>query len=78
MVAIAQERSAPGRFDVRSALGRFWSHFLVRRIAKALFTIFFVSTLIFFLVRLLPGSPIEVFISQLTSQYGYSYEMAAS
>jgi peptide/nickel transport system permease protein len=78
MVAIAQERSAPARFDVRDALRRLWSHFLLRRIAKALFTIFFVSTLIFFLVRLLPGSPVEVFIAQLTSQYGYSYEQAAS
>ena len=78
MAAIAQERSAPARFDLRAALRRLWSHFLVRRIAKALFTVFFVSTLIFFLVRLLPGSPVEVFIAQLISQYGYSYEVAAS
>ena len=42
---------------------------LVRRIAKALFTVFFVSTLIFFLVRLLPGSPVEVFIAQLVNQF---------
>ena len=78
MVAIAQERSTPVRFGVRNALNRLWSHFLVRRIAKALFTVFFVSTLIFFLVRLLPGSPVEVLIAQLIGQYGYSYEMAAN
>src|SRR5262245_36134355 len=60
MVAIAQERSTPAHLSVRNALSRLWSHFLVRRIAKALFTIFFVSSLIFFLVRLLPGSPVEV------------------
>jgi peptide/nickel transport system permease protein len=77
MAAVAQERSAPAPFDVSSALRRLSSHFLLRRIAKALFTVFFVSTLIFFLVRLLPGSPVEVLIAQLTSQYGYSYEAAA-
>ena len=78
MAAIAQERSAPARFDIRTAFGKLWSHFLLRRIAKAIFTVFFVSTLIFFLVRLLPGSPVEVLIAQLTGEYGYSYEMAAS
>ena len=77
MAAIAQERFAPARFGVRNAFGRLWSHFLLRRIAKALFTVFFVSTLIFFLVRLLPGSPVEVLIAQLTGQYGYSYDAAA-
>ncbi|MBA2596572.1 MAG: ABC transporter permease [Chloroflexota bacterium] len=78
MVAIPQERSALARFNGRDVLGRLWSHFLLRRIAKALFTVFFVSTLIFFLVRLLPGSPVEVLIAQLTGEYGYSYEMAAN
>jgi peptide/nickel transport system permease protein len=78
MVAIAQERSAPARIDVRNVLRQLWSHFLLRRLAKALFTVFFVSTLIFFLVRLLPGSPVEVYIAQMTSEYGYSYDAAAS
>jgi peptide/nickel transport system permease protein len=78
MVAIAQEPAAPARFAVRTALGRVWSHFLVRRLAKALFTVYFVSTLIFSLVRLLPGSPVDALIAQLVGQYGYSYEMAAN
>ncbi len=78
MVATAQGRSTAATFAVRDALGRLSSHFLLRRIAKAVFTIFFVSTLIFFLVRLLPGSPVEVLIAQLTGEYGYSYDMAAS
>ena len=78
MVATAQGRSTAATFAVRDALGRLSSHFLLRRIAKAVFTIFFVSTLIFCLVRLLPGSPVEVLIAQLTGEYGYSYDMAAS
>jgi len=78
MAAIAQERSAPARFGVRNVFRRLRSHFLLRCIGKSLFTIFFVSSLIFFLVRLLPGSPVEVLIAQLTGEYGYSYDMAAS
>jgi peptide/nickel transport system permease protein len=81
MAAIAQERSAPlrslRRFGVWRAPRILFSHYLVRRIAKAIFTIYFVSTLIFFLVRLLPGSPVEVYINQLIGQYGYSYDVAA-
>jgi peptide/nickel transport system permease protein len=62
-----------------SALGRVrstFSGFLARRILRAILTIFFVTTFIFFLVRLLPGNPIEVYINQQITQYGYSYEDA--
>jgi peptide/nickel transport system permease protein len=51
-------------------------NFVVRRILRAVFTIFFVTTLIFFLVRLLPGDPVQVYINQQMTQYGYSYEDA--
>lgn len=54
------------------------SSYLLRRILKALLTVFLVSSLTFFLVRLMPGSPVEVYINTLTSQYGISYEEAAS
>ena len=77
MAAIAQERSASTRLGMRNVFRRVGSHFFLRRIAKALFTIYFVSTLIFFLVRLFPGSPVEVYIDQLIGQYGYSYDVAA-
>jgi peptide/nickel transport system permease protein len=77
MAAIAKERSTPTRVGLWSSLNSLRSHFLVRRIAKAIFTIYFVTTLIFFLVRLLPGSPVEVYVNQLISQYGYSYDVAA-
>ncbi|HKG24261.1 MAG TPA: ABC transporter permease [Thermomicrobiales bacterium] len=77
MAAIAQERPATARFGAWGALRGLWSHFLVRRIAKAIFTIYFVSSLIFFMVRLLPGSPVDVYINTLMSQYGYTYDVAA-
>lgn len=55
-----------------------FQHFLFRRILRAILTIFFVSSLTFFLVRLLPGNPIEVYINQQITQYGYAYEDAAN
>ena len=51
--------------------------YLARRIFKALFTIFFVTTLTFFLVRLLPGNPVEVYIAKQMAEYGMSYHDAA-
>jgi peptide/nickel transport system permease protein len=77
MAAIAQERTSPARFAVWSTIRRLGSHFLFRRILKAIFTIYFVTSLIFFLVRLLPGSPVEVYINTLMGQYGYTYDVAA-
>ncbi|MFL5804727.1 MAG: ABC transporter permease [Roseiflexaceae bacterium] len=54
------------------------SNFLVRRIAKALFTIFFVTSLLFFLIRLMPSNPVDIFIQELMSQYSMSYQDARS
>ena len=56
--------------------GMVTGNFVVRRILRAVLTIFFVTTLIFFLVRLLPGDPVQVYINQQMTQYGYSYEDA--
>jgi peptide/nickel transport system permease protein len=72
-VVVAEEE------EVRSSrLKGFFGNFLVRRLFRAFLTIFFVSSLIFFLVRLLPGNPIQVYINQQMTQYGYSYEDAAN
>ena len=52
------------------------SNYLVRRLGKALFTVWFVTTLIFFLVRLMPSNPIEVYINELIVQYSLTYPEA--
>lgn len=57
--------------------GILWSY-TVRRLLKALFTIALVVTLTFFLVRLMPGNPVDVYIHTLISQYGFSYDDAAN
>ncbi len=55
---------------------RIRSNFLVRQIVKALFTIWFVTSLTFFLVRLMPSNPVQVYINELIVQYGLSYDEA--
>jgi len=52
--------------------------YALRRALKAAFTIYAVATLTFFLVRLMPGSPVEVYIHTLISQYGFTYDEAAN
>ncbi len=75
------ERAAPApsvRPAIWRALGKIGGSYLLRRIGKAILTIFFVTSLIFFLIRLLPGNPVEVYINQQIGQYGFSYEDAAN
>lgn len=61
-----------------AAFARFRSNYMVRRLGKALFTIWLVTTLTFFVIRLLPGSPIDVYIAQQMGNYGMSYQEAAA
>ncbi len=62
----------------RSWASSFFGGYIFRRLMRALFTVYLVTTFIFFLVRLLPGDPIEVYINRQMTQYGYSYEDAAN
>ena len=55
---------------------RILRHYLLRRLLKAIFTIFLMVSLSFFLFRLLPGSPIDVFVANLVTQYNIPYEEA--
>jgi len=77
MAVVAMEQPVARRGAVWRAWGGIRSSFLLRRLAKALLTVFFVTTLIFFLVRLLPGNPIQVYINQQIDLYGFSYDVAA-
>lgn len=59
-------------------LGRIWRIYAVRRILKAILTVYLVATFTFFLVRLLPGNPVQVYINQEIQQTGMSYDQAAN
>ena len=72
---VIEHAERPAVWRTMAGVGR---NYLVRRLFRAFLTIFFVSTLIFFLVRLLPGNPVEVYINQQMTQYGYSYDQAAN
>lgn len=49
-------------------LSRVTSNFLLRRIVKALFTIWLVSTITFFVIRAMPGNAVDILLQELTSQ----------
>src|SRR5919199_4437037 len=49
----------------RRVLGAFAGHPLVRAVAKAVLTIWVTTTLTFFLIRLMPGSPVELKIDEI-------------
>lgn len=65
-----------------SVASRIWHNYILRRLIRALFIIWLVTTATFFMVRLMPANPVDVFIAQLISQYGMTrdeaYTMAAS
>jgi peptide/nickel transport system permease protein len=80
-VTAGAERPGPYADQNLAAEGvasRILGSYLFRRVLKAMLTVYLVSTLTFFLVRLLPGSPIDVYITRLTTQYGMSYQDAAN
>ena len=58
------------------ALRKVASSYLFRRLIKALVTIFVMATLTFFLIRLMPGGPVEAYITNLVTQYNVSHQSA--
>ncbi|CAM3497084.1 ABC transporter permease [Stackebrandtia soli] len=54
-----------------------WGEYIAQRIMRAYFVIFVVATGVFFMVRLLPGNPVDVLIARLTSE-GMEYQAAAA
>lgn len=69
--------SPPAGVRLRDRLDKIVNNFLLRRLAKALFTIWLVSTITFFVVRAMPGNAVEILIQDLTSA-GVSPEDAKS
>jgi peptide/nickel transport system permease protein len=56
-------------------LRKVWKNYYVRRIIKAIASIFVVTTATFFLIRLMPGNPLDIYI-QTQLQAGFSMEEA--
>lgn len=62
----------------RGHVGALWGRPITQALAKALLTIYITSTLTFFLMRLMPGSPVELKIDELMQLTQMSYDDAAA
>jgi len=76
-VTAAQARLRP-TFNARRYLGATWRHPVARALAKAVLTVWAATTITFFLIRLMPGSPVDIKIDELinTSNGGLTYDEA--
>src|SRR6185503_2337942 len=63
---------------MRGNLGGLWGRPITQAIVKALLTIYVTSTITFGLIRLMPGSPVEIKIDELMQASQMSYEDAAA
>src|SRR5207253_11066542 len=52
-------------WDPRRYFGGFWRHPFARAVLKAVLTVSLTTTLTFFLIRLMPGNPVELKIDEL-------------
>ncbi|MDQ6671251.1 MAG: ABC transporter permease [Chloroflexota bacterium] len=76
--SVAAPRQAVLPLALARVAGLVYRSFVVQRVIKALVTIFLITTLTFFLVRLLPGNPVETYINTQIGLYGMSYADAAN
>jgi peptide/nickel transport system permease protein len=67
-----QAAEAPPEEPAPSILGRLTGSFTLRRLVKALFTVWFVATATFLLLRLMPGNPVDTFIATQINTNGMS------
>jgi peptide/nickel transport system permease protein len=59
------------KFSWQEIVERIVNNFVLRRIVKAIFTVWVVASITFFVIRAMPGSAIDILIQDLTLQ-GYS------
>lgn len=55
---------------------KIYANYVVRTVLQAVFTIWAVTTFTFFLIRLMPGNPVQVYIAQLMNSENLTYEEA--
>jgi peptide/nickel transport system permease protein len=76
--AVAEEKKTP-RFNLGSVLlysQRLWRNYTIRTFLQGIVTVWAVITFIFFLVRLMPGNPVQVYIDYIINQENLSYDEA--
>jgi peptide/nickel transport system permease protein len=60
------------RLPRRSWQARLWRSYVLRRIGKSLITLYLVISLSFFLLRYMPGNPVQAYVQNLMSTQGLS------
>ena len=77
MTEATQAISSPAVPSAQSSvLKTIYQNYILRRVVKAFLTIFVVITITFFIIRLMPGNPVDVYIQEQMSLYGMSYQDA--
>lgn len=71
-----QQATAAPAVSIRRIFGAIGENYLLNRFLKAILTIWAVATLVFFLIRLMPGNPIEIAIYNLVNTQQLSYAEA--
>lgn len=64
------------RFQPQVILRKIYKNFWLRRIVRMLFTIWVTTTLIFFLIRIMPGNPYDLMVQEMMITRGMSQEEA--
>lgn len=77
----AVQTAAPAEAGLEETRGtsrvrKVWRNYVLRRILKSLVTLYLVVSASFFLVRYMPGNPVQAYINNLMSTQGLSYRDA--
>ncbi len=76
--AVPSGPAAPSFPIARHAFRRFYTNYTARTVLQAIVTIWAVITFTFFLIRLMPGNPVEVYVDFLVNQQNMTYDEAYS
>ncbi len=68
--------SAPAGVSISNLLSKMARNYILRRLVVAFIKVLIVITLTFFLIRMMPTNPVEVYINELITQYGMSADEA--
>lgn len=72
----SQGIDAPRSYSVYDYARRIWRNYTLRTLVQALVTIWAVITFTFFLIRLMPGNPVDVYIDFLINQQNLTRQEA--
>lgn len=70
------QATSPTRITSLVFLQKIWRNYTLRTLLQSLVTIWAVITFIFFLIRLMPGNPIDVYVNYLINAENLTYEQA--